>query len=415
MSPPREPPPGVKVLTVAELTQQIKNVLEEGFENIWVTGEVSNIARPNSGHLYFTLKESNAQIRAVMWRATCTRIKFDLRDGLEVIACGRLTVYPPRGEYQLQIEQLQPKGIGALELAFRQLREKLLLRGYFQPERKKPLPAYPRCLALVTSPTGAAVRDMLEILGRRWPLVEVVVCPVRVQGDGAAQEIATAIRLLNLLHNGRHLVIDVMIVGRGGGSLEDLWPFNEECVATAIYESLIPVVSGVGHEIDVTIADLVADRRALTPSEAAEIVVPDMHKLHDELCALEIRLRDLLLARLERAKQRLADLAERREFRRPLERIRDFERKLDEWSERLGRAVQLRLARARTQLEAQAGRLESLSPLNVLARGYSLTRTETERAVVRSPSQVRRGDRIITRVQHGEIVSRVEETQAGVS
>src|SRR5205807_4700814 len=235
---------------------------------------------------------------------------------MEIIARGRLTVYVPRGEYQLQVEELQPKGLGALELALRQLKEKLLKLGYFAAERKKPLPRFPRRVALVTSASGAAVRDILEILGRRWPAVEAWVCPVRVQGDGAAEEIAAAIRLLN-----RVAAVDVMIVGRGGGSVEDLWAFNAECVARAIFESRIPVVSAVGHEIDLTIADLVADCRALTPSEAAERVVPDRAEVLEWLTGLEGRFRALLRRSLEVSRTRLADLAGRPCFRRPLERI----------------------------------------------------------------------------------------------
>lgn len=405
------PPEGVKVLTIGELTRAIKGALEEGFGRVWVTGEVSNLSRPSSGHVYLTLKDANAQLRAVVWRSTGLRLRFEPRDGMEVFACGRLSVYAPRGEYQLAIEQLQPKGIGERELALRQLREKLSKLGYFAAERKKRLPAFPRRVALVTSPSGAAVRDMLEILGRRWPAAQVVVCPVRVQGDGAAQDIAGAIDTLNRLRVGKSLPTDVMIIGRGGGSLEDLWAFNDERVARAIFASRIPVVSAVGHEIDVTIADLVADRRALTPSEAAELVVPHRLEQQDIVNGYRARINKLMGHRLDLARRRLDDLANRRVFRLPLERIRDLERRLDDWSCRVQRSAQLRLARERERVEVAAARLESLSPLNVLARGYSLTRTGTEREVVRSPEQVRRGDLLETRVQHGRILSRVEEAR----
>ena len=220
---------------------------------------MSNLARPSSGHLYLTLKDEDAPIKAVIYRGVALRMRFDLADGMRVIVRGRLTVYLPRGEYQLQVEEVQPKGIGPLELAFRQLKEKLFTRGFFDPDRKKKLPRIRRRIVLVTSPTGSAVRDMLEILSRRWPAAEVWVCPVKVQGDGAAQDIADAVRRLNRLHDSGAVAIDVLIVGRGGGSLEDLWAFNEEPVAQAIFASRIPVVSGVGHEDDLTIADLVAD------------------------------------------------------------------------------------------------------------------------------------------------------------
>jgi exodeoxyribonuclease VII large subunit len=398
-------PDGVKILSVSEVTQAIKGVLEEGFPSVWVAGEISNLARPQSGHLYLTLKDSGAQLRAAIWRGIALRLRFDPRDGLEVIVRGRLSVYPPRGDYQLVIEELQPKGLGALELALRQLKEKLFRLGYFAPERKKRLPRYPRRVALVTSPSGAAVRDMLEILGRRWPVAEVWVCPVRVQGDGASEEIAAAFRLLNRL--GR---VDVIIVGRGGGSTEDLWAFNEEGVAQAIYHSRIPVVSAVGHEIDLTVADLVADCRALTPSEAAEKVTPNQPEMLEGLRGLHGQLRTLLVQRLELARSRLRDLAQRRAFRLPLERIHDGDRRLDDWTDRFRRALRQQVERKRDHLAAQAARLEAVSPLNVLARGYSLTRSEKDQTVVRNADQVHPGDRLVTYLQHGRLVSRVEET-----
>ena len=403
-------PAADKVLTVGELTRAIKGKLEESYASVWVEGEVSNLAKPSSGHVYLTLKDDEASLKAVLYRGIALRMKFDLRDGLRVIARGRLSVFVPRGEYQLLIEEVQPKGIGPLELAFRQLKEKLSLKGYFEPARKKKLPRIPRRVVLVTSPTGSAVRDMLQVLSRRWPAAEVCVCPVRVQGEGAALEISAALGLLNRVGGpGSALPIDVLIVGRGGGSLEDLWPFNEEVVAQAIVASRIPVVTGIGHEDDLTIADMVADCRALTPSEAAERVVPDAAEVLKWLTGLEGRCRALLLRRLEMARKGLDDLAGRPCFRRPLERLRDEERRLDDWGERLGRAVRRRLQESKQRLAAQAAQLESLSPLNVLARGYSLTRREGDRAVVRDPEQVRPGERIVTRVHKGRIVSRVEE------
>jgi len=404
------PPDGVKILSVAELTREVKQLIGDAFPSVWVSGEISNVKKNSSGHVYLTLKDTEAQVPAVLWRSTALRLRFDPRDGLEVIARGRLDVYPPHGKYQLIIEELQPKGLGALELAFRQLREKLFRLGYFEPKRKRLLPRHPQRVALVTSPTGAAVRDMLEILLRRWPAVEVWVCPVPVQGDGAALAIAAAIGMLNRL-----ACVDVMIVGRGGGSLEDLWAFNEEAVAHAIYQSRIPVVSAVGHEVDLTIADLVADHRALTPSEAAEIVVPCRDELLQAVHILRAQLRQLVAQRLRSARERLEDLAGRRAFQLPLERVREREQLLDDWSQRLGRAKRQHLIRLRERLEAQAARLETLSPLNVLARGYSLSRREADQAVVRSPDQVRPGDLLVTHVQHGRIISRVENSQPAAS
>lgn len=405
------PPPGVKVLSIGELTRTLKGMLEETYANVWVEGEVSNLSRPSSyGHQYLTLKDDEAPLKAVLYRAIALRMRFDLRDGMRVIARGRLTLYMPRGEYQLLIEEIQPKGIGPLELAFRQLKEKLSLKGYFDPKRKRKLPRIPRRIVLVTSPSGSAVRDMLEILSRRWPAAEVWLCPVHVQGEGAAAEVAEAIHSLNRIGE-RGAAIDVLVVGRGGGSLEDLWTFNEECVAQAIFQSCIPVVTGIGHEDDLTIADMVADLRALTPSEAAEKVVPDRVAVLDWLAGLENRFRMDLRRRLDLCHSRLKELADRPCFRRPLERLRLEEERLDEWNERLQRALQFRLEQLRERFKGQAARLESLSPLNVLARGYSLTRKEDEAVLLHDASQVHRGERIVTRLQHGEIISRVEETQ----
>ena len=406
MPPPKSLiPDGVKVATISELTREIKSLLEDGFPSVWVSGEISSLSRPRSGHLYFNLKDSESQIRSVVFRGVGMRLKFDLQDGQEVIACGRLTVYGPRGDYQLVIEQIQPKGIGPLELALRQLKEKLFVKGYFDPKRKRGLPYIPQRIALVTSPTGAAVRDMLEVLNRRWPNVEVWVCGVTVQGDGASEDMAAMIRRINNLKAN----IDLLIIGRGGGSIEDLWAFNEEPLAHAIFESRIPVVSAVGHEVDVTIADLVADVRALTPSEAAERVVPNREELIEDLMTTQTRLKDLLLQRLQTARQRWQDLCERRVFRLPLDRIHDLEQELDDWSERLHRAMRKRVQSAQKDVDSFAGQLQSLSPLNVLGRGYSLTRTESGQ-VIRSSKDVRFGQRVVTLLQDGEIVSRVEET-----
>jgi len=404
-------PDNVKILRVGELTRAIKGLIEDAFpQGVWVSGEVSNLARPSSGHLYLTLKDAEGQLRTVIYRGVASRIKFDLRDGLEVIARGRLSVYVPRGEYQLQVDEIQPKGIGPLELAFRQLKEKLALLNYFDPARKRPLPRIPRRIALVTSASGAAVRDMLEILGRRWPAVEIWIRPVRVQGEGAAEEIAAAIRLLNRIGFGGPNPIEVLIVGRGGGSLEDLWAFNEEVVAEAIFTSRIPVISGVGHETDLTIADLVADVRALTPSEAAERVVPNRLEIQEWLAKRSDFMRQTVSRRLELARARLDDLSQRRCFRLPLERLHDHEQRLDDWLERLNRAERQKLAQAGQRIEAFAARLQALSPLSVLARGYSLTRKESDNSVVRNAEQVRPGERLVNLLQHGRVISRVEET-----
>jgi exodeoxyribonuclease VII large subunit len=393
-----------RVLSVSELTDQIKGVLEGQFPAVWVSGEISNFSRPQSGHCYLTLKDDTAQIRAVLWRTAASRVRVELHDGLEVICRGQLDVYAPRGSYQLVIQQLELKGLGALELALRKLRERLAAEGLFEPARKKPLPKFPRRIAFVTSPTGAAIRDFLEVLRRRWRGVDVLIVPVRVQGEGAAEEIAAGIALVNRLAE----PVDVLVVGRGGGSLEDLWAFNEEIVVRAIFASRIPVVSAVGHEIDVTLSDLVADVRALTPSEAAERVVPAADEVMAFLRRQEQRLAGALRARASAARARLDALAGCRVFRRPLERVQLLERLLDDLDARTRRAIARRVETADNLVAAHAGRLESLSPLAVLGRGYSMTSRASDGQLVRSTRQVAAGESLRTRLADGEVTSRVE-------
>jgi exodeoxyribonuclease VII large subunit len=393
-----------RVLSVSQLTGQIKGLLEGRFGRVWVGGEISNLSRPQSGHCYLTLKDDLAQIRAVLWRTVAARDGIDLHDGLEVICRGYLDVYPPRGSYQLVIEHIEPRGLGVLERALRQLRERLAAEGLFAPARKRPLPRFPRRIALVTSPTGAAIRDFLEVLRRRWPAVHVLIVPVRVQGEGAAAEIAAGIASINRLAE----PVDVVVVGRGGGSLEDLWAFNEEIVVRAIFASKIPVVSAVGHEIDVTLADLVADVRALTPSEAAERVVPAADEVLEYLNRQHGRLASAMRTRFGTARARLDALAACRVFRRPLERVQLLARRLDELQGRAGRAASGRMDLARANLRVVGGRLESLSPLAVLARGYSLTTRLAGGGLVRSAAELAVGELLRTRLAEGEVTSRVE-------
>ncbi len=392
------------VLTVGQLTAEIKDVLESSFASVWVSGEISNLSRPQSGHCYLTLKDESAQLRAVLWRTAASRVRFDLDDGLEVICQGHLDLYAPRGSYQLVIEQILPKGMGALELALRKLRQRLAAEGLFEAERKRPLPRFPREIAIVTSPTGAALRDFLEVLRRRWRGTDVLVLPARVQGEGAAAEIAAAIAAANRLAR----PINVLVVARGGGSLEDLWAFNEEMVVRAIAASRIPVVSAIGHEIDVTLADLVADVRALTPSEAAELVVPSREELVAELLRHERRLAASLRARAAEARGRLEVLGGSMVFRRPTARLHDLARRVDELGQRAERALTGSVRRCRSLWEARTAHLESLSPLAILARGYSLTRKLADGAAVRSADALVPGDEIVTRFAQGEVVSRVE-------
>jgi exodeoxyribonuclease VII large subunit len=393
-----------ETLTVSQLTAQIKDLLEGGFPSVWVAGEVSNFARPQSGHCYFTLKDDQAQIRAVMWRGTAARTKFELADGLEVICRGHVDVYAPRGSYQLVVDELQPKGVGALELALRKLREKLAAEGLFDPARKRRLPAFPRRVAFVTSPTGAAVRDFLEVLRRRWRGVDVLIIPARVQGEGAAAEIVAGIRAANRLVPPP----DVLVVGRGGGSLEDLWAFNEEAVVRAIAASKIPTVSAVGHEIDVTLADLAADVRALTPSEAAERTVPAADELIARLVGYRDRLRSGASRRLTLAQSRLDALATQRPFRRPFDLVHDRSRRLDELSLRAAGAIRTLLHQRQREFARLAGGLQSLSPLAVLERGYTITEDARTGRVVRAIDQLRVGQSIVTRLNKGSATSTVD-------
>jgi len=397
---------GETARTVSELTREIKDQLESHYPDVWVAGEISNCRPARSGHVYLTLKDEQSQISAVIWRSTASRLKFDLADGLEVVARGGVEVYLPRGQYQLVIKQLTPKGVGALELAFRQLQERLAAEGLFDADRKQPIPRFPRRIALVTSPTGAAVRDMLQVITRRWPAVEIVLLPVRVQGAGAAEEIARAIELVPGLPR-----VDVVIAGRGGGSLEDLWAFNEEIVARAIAGCPIPLVSAVGHEIDVSIADLVADVRALTPSEAGELVVPHRDEFMASLTAARTRLTGALQQRAQRARGLLVALASRPVLVRPHGRIRELAGRVDELQRRIDHAVRAETRSNRDRLGAAAAALQALSPLEVLGRGYSVTRT-TEGDVIRTVGQLEVGSRIMTTLADGQVTSQIETIKA---
>ncbi len=395
-------------LSVSELTSLIKGTLEADFSSVWVSGELSNVSRPHSGHVYLTLKDEGAQIRGVVWRSVASQLAFDLRDGLEVVCRGAIDVYPPRGAYQLVIRRIEPLGVGSLQLALRQLQQKLAAEGLFAPEHKKPLPRFPRRIALVTSPTGAAIRDFLEVLRRRWRGVDVLVIPARVQGEGAAADLVRGIRAANALPESP----DVLVVARGGGSLEDLWCFNEEPVVRAIYASRIPVVSAVGHEIDVTLSDLVADVRALTPSEAAELVVPSADELRAGLDGHRQRLTAALRGRANAARTRLDALAQHRAFRKPFERIQDRARQLDDLDLRAARAIRYLFQRSRERIRGVAGQLESLSPLAVLQRGYSLTLRTGDGALLTDAAQAEVGASITTRLARGTLVSRVEQADA---
>jgi exodeoxyribonuclease VII large subunit len=397
-------------LSIWELTSQIKDLMEAAFPAVWVAGEISNFARPQSGHCYLTLKDDRAQLKAVLWRGVAQRVKFDLHDGLEVVCRGHLDVYANRGTYQLVIQDVVPHGMGALELALRQLREKLAAEGLFDPARKRPLPPFVRRIAVVTSPSGAAIRDFLQVLGRRWRGADVLVVPVRVQGEGSAAEIAEAIELVNCLPV-PFFRPDCIVVTRGGGSMEDLWAFNEEVVVRAIAASQIPVISAIGHEIDVTLSDLAADLRALTPSEAAELVAPATDELLADLRQIERRLAVGLRSRAVHARSQLDALAGSHVFRRPFQTVFELARRLDELDSRAIRAIRSRARTARQHIDTAAGRLESLSPLSVLGRGYSLTQRTSDSQLIRAAVELSPGEQITTRLAQGQTISRVERIE----
>lgn len=390
--------------TVSQLSQAIKSSLNQQFSSVWVSGEISGLTKASSGHVYLTLKDQHAQINAILWRSEAERLNFDVTNGMEVECRGNVDVYPQRGAYQIIIRKIRPKGVGALELAFRKLHAKLAAEGLFDQSHKQALPPIPRHIAVVTSPTGAAVRDFLQVLTRRWKNVRVTIVPVKVQGPGAAAEIAAGIRLCHRME----AALDAIVVTRGGGSVEDLWSFNEEVVVRAIYQSSIPVVSGVGHEIDVTLADLVADVRALTPSEAAERLVPNYDDIVSTLASTRQRLTQVVISRIRQSHQQLAGLAARTVITQPLERLRQSAMELDFLDSRLNRAFEQSMEAFKLELAGIAGRLESVSPLAVLARGYSLTTGESGGLVLNADS-VAPGDKIATRVFNGVIKSTIDE------
>ncbi len=392
------------VWTISEFTRRVKQALEEEFSGVWVEGEVSNLRVPSSGHMYFTLKDEAAELHAVMFKGLNRYLKFSLEDGLKVVAFGRVSVYQRRGEYQLVVEKLEPRGLGDLQLAFEQLKKRLQSEGLFQEDHKKPVPLLPVKIGVITSPTGAAIRDIINVIQRRFANVEILLNPVRVQGEGAGEEISKALDELN--ERGE---VEVIIIGRGGGSLEDLWAFNEEVVARAIYRSHIPVISAVGHEIDYTIADFVADLRAPTPSAAAELVIAAKEGLVDKIESLEKRMKQTLLNILALLKNRVARARESYAFRQPRETIRQYQQRIDDLlrNSNLGMSHLLEIGRER--LATLAGRLESLSPLGVLSRGYSLSLKLPERAVIREATVLKVGDEIETKVKEGSFLSRVEK------
>jgi exodeoxyribonuclease VII large subunit len=391
-----------KVYSVTELTKGIKLLLEENFPFTFVSGEISNFKNHSSGHWYFTLKDSGAQIRVVMFRGSNRGIKFQIEDGLEVIVGGRVTVYEQQGQYQIVAETCEPKGLGALQLAFEQLKAKLEKEGLFNMERKRPIPFLSRRVGIVTSPTGAVIQDMIHVTQRRFPGLPLLLVPVRVQGEGASEEICEGIRMLNQISD-----VDVIIVGRGGGSLEDLWPFNEEKVAREIFNSKIPIISAVGHETDWTIADFVADRRAPTPSAAAEMVAPHREELIRRILDLRNRVAQGVLGDVEEKKRSLKRLLDSYAFRQPRDIIEQYTQRLDEIVRQMINYSDSLFREKKTAFQSLVAHLEALSPLGVLARGYSLTLNEKGHAI-RSIKEVKAGERLRSRVSDGFIDATVK-------
>ena len=418
------------VYSVTRLNNEIKDLLDAvpGYRNLLVQGEISNYKAHSSGHHYMTLKDEGASINAVMFRSDAMRLKFRLENGMKVIVRARVSSFPRTGQVQLYVSEVIPDGVGALNLAFEQLKSRLQAEGLFDPAHKKPIPACPQRIALVTSPTGAAVRDMIRILGRRWPLAKVTLYPAQVQGQGAAESIAQAVMLANAIGEA-----DVILCGRGGGSMEDLWAFNEEVVARAIYDSDIPVISAVGHEPDVTIADFVADLRAPTPSGAAELAVPDRAEYALSVRTLDTRLRTAAHKQLQIRRQRLTTLQERLELRTPANYIAEKRLLLDQMADRLCAALPARLTREEQKLAVLRQRLlsagqgglhkrrlrfaqtvatlDAISPLRVLARGYAVATKGKRGAVVTDAAALQTGDTLHIRFAKGAADCRVTDTE----
>lgn len=444
-----EQAPTRRIWRVADLVSSVRTTVERGYTDVWVEGEISNFRPAESGHLYFTLKDGDAQLRVVMFRSQARLLRFRPENGIQIIARGRVTIYDARGELQLSAEFLEPVGAGALQLAFEQLKKKLAEEGLFDPARKKPLPQLPRRIGIITSPRGAALQDMLNVLGRRHESVGILIYPAQVQGESASAEVAAGVKYFN-----RNKNVDVLIIARGGGSLEDLAAFNDERLARVIAASSVPVISAVGHETDFTICDFVADLRAPTPSAAAELVIESKHKLAEHLAHLHRRLERASRYRLLIARNRLTELAQHgaflrmrdllgrrgqrldeltfrlaagfreslREYRRRLQiastRVRhfDFRRslditrtKLDAGASTLERAMQARLAQDRARLEQLSGRLNALSPVKILERGYALV-FDTDGRLVKDATQLSAGDRISARVSRGTLIAEVQKT-----
>ncbi len=400
-----QPPELNNTLSVSQITGHIQHALETDFSSVWVKGEISNLTRHSSGHWYFSLKDRGAQLGSVMFRRQNQTVRFEIAHGMEITVHGRISVYPPQGRYQLIVDQMMPAGQGDLHLAFEALKKKLEIAGFFDPARKCALPSYPDRIGIVTSPTGAAIRDMINILSRRFPLAELLVFPVRVQGDGAALEIARAIEVFNERQD-----CQVLIVGRGGGSLEDLWAFNEEVVARAIAESTIPIVSAVGHETDTTISDFVADRRAPTPSAAAELVVPDKLEINDRLLDLGQTLQKNILHRVVRTEQRLQSIQNSYALKRPGLMIDQLIQRLDQLQDRSLRTSLEKIKLIESKLTGMEQQVQALNPLAILDRGYAVL-SQPDGKLIHSVKHLNAGDQVKVRLSDGALGATVDEVE----
>ena len=393
--------------SVSELTREIKYLLENTLPPVWIVGEISNFKHHSSGHMYFSMKDESASLPSVMWRTRNTRLFFTPQDGMKVLAYGQIKVYEKRGTYQLDIQQMQPAGVGELQLAFEQLKSQLREEGLFDPEFKKLLPAFPQRIGLITSPTGAAIRDITEVLRRRFPPIEIILNPVKVQGDGAAIAIAAAIDDFNAYGK-----VDLVIVSRGGGSLEDLWAFNEEVVARAIFRSKIPIISAVGHEIDFCMSDFVADLRAPTPSAAAELAVPDATELKVRLDSLNYRLKQRLLERVSLNRERLNRLTHSYGFRRPTDLLHQYEQQLDETKRMLFRAMHHYVNFKQEHVLSNTQRLQALSPQAILKRGYSIVYKTTEHQIVDHAAALTPDENIEIQFYQGKAWSKITKIES---
>ncbi len=393
------------VETVNEITLRVKGVLESRFTNVAVQGELSGGKVFSSGHFYGALKDESSKLNLTIWRSSMTRIRFDLEDGMKVIAYGNLEVYPKNGAYSLIATRIEPVGQGELDLAFRQICEKLRQAGLFEADRKRPLPEFPKRVAVITSVSGAALRDFWRVVSDRWPLVELIVIDSLVQGDTAAEKLTQAVRSAQEIKD-----LDLIVLTRGGGSREDLWPFNDESLAYAIAASRVPVVSAVGHEIDTSVSDLVADFRAATPTHAATNIFPDLREVLQRIDGLDVRLRNALDQRLLQTGRRIDEL-DRRLVSAGSRVVERAASSVQQAESRLKSGLQRRMTELETNLVRQAAVLESLSPLKVLSRGFSVTLADDGKRVVRSASEIVAGDAIETRLPDGRIISRVEEVR----